>query len=132
MSIFSNRIKCLREEKGWSLREVAENAGISKSAVHLYETDKRKPKINTIEAFADAFNCDIDYLLGKSDIKNKAANALGYDSLYEAWLDKKLPEQEILSEGEMMLLELFRKLPKEAQDSYTERLREALKTLGLI
>jgi hypothetical protein len=86
----------------------------------------------SLEALADVFNCDIDYLLGKSDIKNKAANALGYHSLYEAWLNKKLPEQQILPEGELLLLELFRKLPKEAQESYTEKLREALKTLGLI
>ena len=132
MSIFSIRIKELRLEKGWSLRDVAEQGKISKSAVHMYELGKRNPKRETLEMFADIFNCDIDYLLGKSDVRNAAANTLGYDSLYEAWLNKKLPEQQSLSEGEEKLLKLFRLLSPEAQQSYTDRLEEALKTLGLI
>ena len=132
MNNFNKRVKELRLKSNFSLRQLASISGLSPSALHAYEVGKREPTRVSLEALADVFNCDIDYLLGKSDIKNKAANALGYDSLYEAWLDKKLPEQQILPEGEMMLLELFRKLPKEAQESYTERLREALKTLGLI
>ena len=132
MSIISTKIKELRLEKGWSLRDVAQEGNISKSAVHMYELGKRNPKRETLETFADIFNCDIDYLLGKSDVRNATANALGYDSLYEAWLNKKLPEEQPLSEGEEKLVSLFRLLPREAQEAYTLKLEEALKTLGLI
>jgi repressor LexA len=37
----------------------------------MYERDEREPGIETIEAIADVFNVDLDYLLGKSDVKNR-------------------------------------------------------------
>jgi transcriptional regulator with XRE-family HTH domain len=37
MSLFKQRLKELREEYGFSLQDVADKCGISKSAVYLYE-----------------------------------------------------------------------------------------------
>lgn len=37
----------------------------------MYETGKRKPKIEVLERLADFFNVDIDYLVGKSDKTTK-------------------------------------------------------------
>jgi len=39
----------------------------------MYERGEREPGFETLEAFADYFNVDLDYLLGKSDFKNKNA-----------------------------------------------------------
>jgi transcriptional regulator with XRE-family HTH domain len=132
MNIFNKRVKELRNEMNLSLRQLSSLSGLSPSAIHAYEIGTREPTKSSLEALSDVFNCDIDYLLGKSDIKNLEANKLGYTSLYEAFKKNTTPEEPKLTEGEEMLLELFRKLPKEAQESYTERLREALRTLGLI
>ena len=88
MSITSERLKQLRTKKGYSTRDIATLCNISKSAVAMYETGERKPKYETLEAFADLYNVDIEYLLGKSDTKNSVANALGHDSLEAAILDK--------------------------------------------
>lgn len=68
---FANRLKSLRQEKGLSLRELAEMCETSKSAIGMYERGERRPKYETLEALADIFNVDMDYLLGKSDTRNK-------------------------------------------------------------
>ena len=36
----------------------------------MYERGEREPNFETLETIADFFNCDLDYLLGKSDIVN--------------------------------------------------------------
>ena len=39
----------------------------------MYERGEREPGLETLEAIADYFNVDMDYLLGKSEHRNKAA-----------------------------------------------------------
>jgi transcriptional regulator with XRE-family HTH domain len=119
MSVFSDRVKRLRNEANLSLRQLSKLTGISPSAIHSYEVGVREAGYQSLEALSDVFNCDIDYLLGKSDIKNSAANAMGYNSLFEA--QKKLsPEEPKLSEGEKILIELFRQIPEEQQQVFLE------------
>jgi transcriptional regulator with XRE-family HTH domain len=49
------------------------------------------------------------------------------------WDEKEFaPTERELSEGEKKLLQLFRLLPREAQESYTRKLEESLENLGLI
>ena len=85
MSLFSDRLKYLREEYRYSLQELADKCGVSKSSIHLYELGTRKPKRETLEELCSIFNVDMDYLLGKSDIKNSTAYLIGYNSLAEAY-----------------------------------------------
>lgn len=141
MSIFSERIKSLRLEHEYSLRYVASQCGISKSAIGFYESGQRKPKIEVLEAFADLYNCDIEYLTGESDVRNYYANAMGYNSFAEAYaagvdIDeelKKIPPQEPkLREGEEELLKLIRLMPDEMKALYVETLKATLKSLGLL
>ncbi len=92
MTTFNIRIKELRLERGYSLRELAVLCNVSKSAIDMYEKGQRKPKYETLEALADIFNVDMEYLLGKSDVRNRYANMLGFDSLEEAYkAGAKLP-----------------------------------------
>ena len=69
MKIFGQRLKQLREEKGMSLRELADICSMSKSAISMYEQGKRQPKYETLEIFAHTFNTDIAYLLGKTSTR---------------------------------------------------------------
>lgn len=85
MTNLAERIKELRLERGLSLRELADACETSKSAISMYERGKRRPKYETLEAIADVFNVDMEYLLGKSEVRNKAANLLGFDSLEAAY-----------------------------------------------
>ena len=132
MGIFNDRVKELRLSKNLSLRQLSKISGLSPSAIHAYEIGSREPTKTSLEALADVFNVDMDYLLGKSNIKNAAANALGFDSLYEAWVNKKLPEQQMLSEGEELWLSLFRQIPDESRAEAVNYVRSALKIAGLI
>ncbi len=70
---FGERLRLLRHTKGLSQMEFAKMIKISKSSVNMYERGEREPGLETLEAIADFFNVDLDYLLGKSDFKNKFA-----------------------------------------------------------
>lgn len=85
MEDFGSRLKELRLSKGMSLRDLADACNTSKSAIGYYENNQRRPKYETLEAFADIFNVDMNYLLGKSNIKNSVAHSLGFSSLEEAY-----------------------------------------------
>lgn len=69
MANFSTRLKELRKEKDLSQQELANIIKISKSSVNMYERGEREPGFETMESFADFFNVDMDYLMGRQDIK---------------------------------------------------------------
>ena len=73
---FSNSLKELREEHHLSQRQLADILGLAYSTVAMYENGKREPNYETLENIADYFNVDMNYLLGKSIIKNSYASEL--------------------------------------------------------
>lgn len=73
MSVFSDRLRSLRTNFGMSQQRLADELRIiSKSSINMYERGEREPGLEAMEAFADYFNVDIDYLYGKSDIPNRS------------------------------------------------------------
>ena len=66
MGNFANIFKQLRIERGYTQESIAKALCISRSAVGMYESGKRIPDSEDLEKFADFFNVDIDYLLGRS------------------------------------------------------------------
>lgn len=72
MAKFHERLKALRTNKGLSQAEFAQYIKVSKSSINMYERGEREPGLETLERIADYFNVDMDYLLGKSDVVNKA------------------------------------------------------------
>lgn len=70
MSKFHLRLRELRNSRKLSQQELADLLGISKSSINMYERGEREPGLDTLEAMADFFNVDMDYLMGKtSEIK---------------------------------------------------------------
>lgn len=65
-----NRLRELRLEKMWLQSYVAELLEISTPAYCFYENKKREIPINTLIKLSNLFNVSIDYLLGRTDIKN--------------------------------------------------------------
>lgn len=76
MPKFAERLRFLRTGKDLSQSEFAKQIKISKSSVNMYERGEREPSLETLERIADYFNVDMDYLLGKSDIANRAQWAI--------------------------------------------------------
>lgn len=66
MAKFASIIKNLRIERGITQEQLAALLKISRSTVGMYETGSREPDFETLEAIADIFNVDMDYLVGRS------------------------------------------------------------------
>lgn len=66
-----NRIKDLRTEFGYSMETLASKCNIVKSNISQYESGKRTPSNATQEALADIFNVDIDYLMGRTNVRRR-------------------------------------------------------------
>ena len=73
----AERLKDLRVEKGWTLDKLAEETGLSKSALGLYETDdKRDISPFAILKLAETYEVTTDYLLGASENKKHSNTEL--------------------------------------------------------
>lgn len=70
-----NRIKFLREEKGIYQKDLAKLLNVSIPAINYYENEKRSLDTKSALILAEYFNVSVDYLLGKSDIRNSENNA---------------------------------------------------------
>lgn len=65
-----NRLKELRDEKKESQEDIGKLIGTSGQAVGQYELGKRGLSQDKMIILANHFNCSVDYLLGKSNIRN--------------------------------------------------------------
>ena len=106
----SKKIKQLRIEKNMTLEQVATIVGVGKSTVRKWETGMIvNMKRDKIALLAKALGTTPAYLMGWKEDTKKAPDAIE------------------LTEGERMLLELFRQIPEDAQKMYLEVLRASLK-----
>lgn len=66
---FKDRLKQLRTEFGYSGEELGKKIGVSKAAIGNYESGYRKPRQEQLEAIADVFNVDMDFLLCRTNTR---------------------------------------------------------------
>lgn len=59
---FSQRLKRLRENKGWSYSELGRRAGVSYKAICLWERGTRSPSAIHLQALAGVFSMTMDDL----------------------------------------------------------------------
>ena len=111
MSVRSDRIKSLIEQSQKTYQELEKSTGIKKSSLQRYASGATsKIPLDVIEKLSIAFNVSQEYLMGWSDSEKK-----------------ELPSEEIkLSEGEELLLELFRRVPEDKQQIVLQMIRVAL------
>ena len=100
LSYYLNR--CGKEQK-----DVAEVVGVAPSTFNEWVKAKKYPRIDKIEILANYFG------ILKSD-------------LIEDKEEKTPPEEPKLSEGEMMLIDLFRQVPEGQQQLVLQMIRAAL------
>lgn len=101
----AQRIKELRQQRGLTLEQVATVVGVGKSTVRKWETgmiaNMKRDKIATL---AVALCTTPAYLMGWEETKQ----------------DKNTPSKLELTEGEKMLLDLFRQIPEDQQKVFLE------------
>ena len=61
---FPQKLRSLRELRGWSQEELSKRLGVSRSKIGNYEQGTREPRFEDLEAIADVFNCTISFLIG--------------------------------------------------------------------
>lgn len=69
VATFGSVLRQLRNNAGISQGTLAKFIGVSKSSVNMYERGEREPSFETLEAIADYFNVDMDYLLGRTPVR---------------------------------------------------------------
>lgn len=88
MKKFANRLRELRKKNGLSQDDLAKALGTSRSTIGNYEQGLREPQDHeTLEAIADFFNVDIDYLIGRKDwiTSIKSPDMIMYEQMYNDW-----------------------------------------------
>lgn len=108
---FAKNLSYYLQRCGRDQKEVAEVVGVAPSTFNEWVKAKKYPRIDKIEILANYFG------ILKSD-------------LIEEKGEKKPPEEPKLTEGEKMLLDLFRLVPEENKKMIVEMIRAALKTKG--
>ena len=107
--IFSINLKRLMEQRGVSRQDLSKVLGVSYFTISDWVNGKKYPRMDKVEMLAAYFG------ILKSDL------------IEEKGMNETLPQVQTLTEGETMLLELFRQIPDDAQKMYLEVLRASLK-----
>ncbi len=65
------RLKKLRKERNISQLKLALDLNMNQNTISRYENTERQADYETLIRFADYFNVSLDYLLGRTEDKNK-------------------------------------------------------------
>ena len=108
MSIRSERIKALVDSSGMSYQDIEKLTGIKKSSLQRYASGATtKIPLDVIEKLSVAFHVSQEYLMG--------------------WDEKESsPSEPELTEGEQMLIDLFRQVPEDKKQLVLQMIRAAL------
>lgn len=91
---FERRLRGLFEEKNMSQQEFARHLHVAESTLSQYLSGRRKPSIEIMMQIADFFDVSVDYLVGRTNLRNyaiwRAQQGLG-KSLAKA-IDEASPE----------------------------------------
>lgn len=87
-----NRLKELRLEKGLLQSDIAKIINKSDRIVGFYETGERDMSTETLSKLSEFFEVSIDYLLGKSDIRNPEEYNYAYHKESEGLTDEEVAD----------------------------------------
>lgn len=96
---FADRLRALRESRGWSAAEAARQIGVRDSVYARWE-DKTEPTVSSLMKIASAYRMSLDDLVGYE------AMAHGVPVEFDMWLNKSAPKD--LKEHEREWLESHR------------------------
>jgi transcriptional regulator with XRE-family HTH domain len=89
-----NRIRELRQEKGWTQTQLGARVGMAKTTISGYEKGDHQVDPEMICKLCDLFGCTADYLLGRS-----------------------LSPAPVMSSQDALVLEAYHALPDELRDA---------------
>ena len=104
---FGSRLKELRIEQNASQKDVANDIGISVTAISQYESNSRFPNEEILRRLCLHYKISSDYLLGLTDTKH-------------APLSKSEIREKMITNREMDFIVSFVEMMKDTGDSYNE------------
>ncbi|WP_281885607.1 helix-turn-helix domain-containing protein [Paenibacillus sp. YYML68] len=69
--MFGQRIRELRQKSNLTMKEFGKKFNLAESTISGYENEARKPDIDLLSKFADFFEVDIDYILGRTEVPSR-------------------------------------------------------------
>ena len=112
---FNEKLTLLRTERGMNMTEFANLLGTSKQVIARYEKGENTPKITTVDHYAKVLGVSLQYLVNE-DCTDRHGRA-----------DNKTNPPDY-TEGEKILLDLFRQIPENKQQMVLDMIRVALKS----
>ena len=108
--MFGDRLKSLRKSSGYTQKELGEKLNVSGRVIGYYESNERFPDKDTLTDIADFFKVSVDYLLGRTDIKNNAddnkininKNEKDVEELLEETMSQILGQDGLMLNGEIV------------------------------
>lgn len=88
--LFAHRLKLLRSEKGISQIKLADEIDFTKGMVGQWESGAKNPSVESLKIISNYFNVSTDYLLGKSDFRDKEETA--------TYILNRLKEEDLVKE----------------------------------
>lgn len=101
--MIGERLKELRAERALLQKDLAEKLGITQQSISFYEAGKREPDNELLGKFADFFNVSVDYLLGRTDIRESSAESATPEEKYPPVHDVEEAMKIILEQPGLML-----------------------------
>lgn len=91
-----NRLKDLRQSRGWTQAQLGKRVVLAKTTISGYEKEDHQMDAPTICKFCDIFGCTADYLLGRSDTPLPAVTC-AQARLLEAYDAAELRDREYIN-----------------------------------
>ena len=68
---FRQRLGMLRKERGYTQKTFAQELSVTERCIRAYDAGKPRPDFDGLIALADYFNVSLDYLVGRSDRRER-------------------------------------------------------------
>lgn len=130
-SAFAQRLVGLRAERSLSQYKLAEALGFSRGQIANYEQGSREPDHATLQQFADFFGVSVDYLLGRTEVRQHDDEGR---PIPEADLDAYLRQHDLWFKGQPLTyaeklaarqaIELLRRAMEASKDETREEDQE--------
>lgn len=93
--MIGDRIRELRKEKDISQEELGKVAGVTTSAIGMYETNVRQPSYEVLKKICEYFDVSSDYLLEITDIRkyDNSEIYIGIDADQKELIEEKIKKE---------------------------------------
>lgn len=94
--ILRKTVTRLREQRGWSIQELASRLNIDRTYLSKSESGKRSFKVSEVNRLAELFGVSVDFLLSRPEKNdnNNTADLADDDTIF-TFEGKPIPEQDL-------------------------------------